>query len=72
MQPQDSTTETGRASVGTTTVDARVGRILVDATRYTARIGRETLMRKDGKPRTFLTREAALRAAQRRLETQSN
>lgn len=72
MKTQDMTTGTGRANVGTTTVDARVGRIIVESNRYTARIGRETLMRKDGRPRTFLTREAAMRAAERYLETKSS
>ncbi|AUQ93832.1 hypothetical protein PhaeoP66_04644 (plasmid) [Phaeobacter inhibens] len=61
----------GRVNVGTTMVGARVGRITVPATRYTACIGRETLMRKDGKPRTFQTREAAQRAAQRHIDAQS-
>jgi len=58
-----------RPAVGTTTVSARVGRIILPATRYTARIGGETLMRKDGRPRTFLTRERAMRAAQLHLES---
>jgi len=61
-----------RATVGTMTVEVRVGRFTVPATRYTARIGRDALMRKDGKPRTFLTYESAMRAAQRHIDDQSN
>jgi hypothetical protein len=56
------------ANVGTTQVDARTGRFTVSATRYTARVGRETLMQKDGKPRAFMTRDAALKAAQNHLD----
>lgn len=55
-----------RANTGT--VDILVDRCGRPATRYTARVGRETLMRKDGHPRRFNTRVAALRAAQAELD----
>ncbi len=58
---------TARANTGT--VDILVDRCRRPATRYTARVGRETLMRKDGQPRRFTTREAALRAAQAEIDS---
>lgn len=59
-----------RANTGT--VDIFVDRCRRPATRYTAKIGRETLMRKDGQPRRFITRAAALRAAQAELEARQS
>lgn len=71
MTGTESTTER-RPNVGTTWVEARTGRITVPAKRYTARIGRETLMRKDGHPRTFKTKKAAMTAAQRHVDATPN